>query len=307
MIKKVLLEKKEFNSSWSFDVFLAFLFCLLFFIFYLFGEVTFINDGFGWDGVIYASWVKDVPAIFNNQIDSYYITRTAPSTIVNLMMRVFKISLSQENILETWKVFNLFNFFISTIILSQITNIFKFNKKQKILAFSIIFLNFATLKAYHLLPISTDVFALTLSISLFYAFLKNYSFLLICILFIGGFTWPSFFLLGLPLYVFPLKKHSSKVTTDGLNSLSAHVLSLIIKLTKWLLPLSFGLFVTYLFTFNNYETWIIPAIASDYTPIQTQLLFVSTAFIILYLYKGSTVLLQQITKNKHWIILEKQI
>ncbi len=200
---------REFSLS-KFEFLMLLGFSSLILISIVFGEKTFIGGGFGWDGVAYASWVRDFPAVLFNRLDSYHIVRILPSAAVNMMMRLFKVELTNSNILVCWQTFNFLMGVISVFIILKISAFFHFTKQSTILILSILIFNVGILKLYIWNPVITDISVFAFTLVLFYAFLKNFKGLIVLISILGFFTWPSFFILGMILYLFPYRVNSNK-------------------------------------------------------------------------------------------------
>src|SRR4051812_15958208 len=66
-----------------------------------------VNHGLGWDGEKYAAMVKNfIVYISDKGLDEYYIQRIFPSGVVYGIMRIFGISLTDDNIIRTFSVYN---------------------------------------------------------------------------------------------------------------------------------------------------------------------------------------------------------
>ena len=162
------------------------------------------NNGLGWDGAVYASWVRDFyQSIFVRGVPDYYAHRILPSAIVHYCMRALGVPLADRNIILSFDIYNLSLLLLSTYLWGRIADKLQIRNQGKWLGFCFLFLNYAILKNNFYHSVLTDTSAFALGIIMFYCFITGNRIGLIAIMLAGGFTWPTVLPMAALLYVFP--------------------------------------------------------------------------------------------------------
>jgi hypothetical protein len=279
MERKGLVKLKTFLVK-RIDLYIFFGLAIFFLVDILLSEKTDIKGGFGWDGSIYGSWVRDFPNILFKKLDSYYIVRVFPSFCVNILMRIFmglfKIKLTDNNIILCWQLYNFIMILISILLSIRISNLLNFNTKAKLFVISLLFINLYMLKIYIWNPVLTDITALSLTLSLFYSYLKHKYWLLFLISVIGFFTWPTFIFLCAILFIFPVSINEN-ITKKFYKFLNNDILYVIIGIL--FIVIMIYLFIHYFFYYNlDYDN---PE--SHYASPMKSLVILSLLFVLAYL------------------------
>lgn len=189
--------KPILNHSWFFPILM-----LYYGVFYIaFGEKYLGNEGQTPDGYVFASFVTNFTESFF--FDTYYVYRILPSLIVKFFLNLFSISTTNSHIFTAFQILNLTSIIIACYFLKQTLLLFKIKFKNQLLAFTLFIFSFGVIKAPFYLPIMTDTFALMLSTSLLFFYLKSNIAGTITSTLLLAFTWPMGYYLGLILIAFP--------------------------------------------------------------------------------------------------------
>lgn len=188
-----------------------------------------VGDGFGWDGVLYATWAKDFhKSVFVDGLSDYYVQRLAPSAIVHYGARALlwpfysseqsrSILTQNKNVMLSFGIYNLILLLLAVYIWGLIAGHLNLSDKGKWFGFCALFVNYAIAKSNFYQPVLTDTTAFTLGILMFYFFLTRKSLGLLAVMIIGCFTWPTIpFMAGL-LLVFP-RPDGEVLSTQSLAS-----------------------------------------------------------------------------------------
>jgi hypothetical protein len=177
-----------------------------------------VREGFGWDGVAYASWARDFHrTILVDRVPEYYVKRILPSALVHYGSRMVTAPFlptdkqdtllnESRNVILRFDIYNLLLILLSVSTWGLIAKELKISNRATWFGFCFLFLNYAILKnnVYH--AVLTDTSGFTLGILMFYFFLTNKPIGLWATIFLGGFTWPSIPYMGALLFVFPYRK-----------------------------------------------------------------------------------------------------
>ena len=138
-------------------------------------ELVAVNNGVGWDGIIYYSVIKDFESlIINHGIDSYHMTRTLPFVIIHYALEALGIDINETTAVIGSRVYNFLLIILLVIYFFKISKVLMWDQKSELLAFSFVFFNFPVLKFFGYNPVSCDCTALVLSyIAVYYYLRKN--------------------------------------------------------------------------------------------------------------------------------------
>jgi hypothetical protein len=168
--------------------------------YYLFGEQSYSQIGIRWDQKFYFDLTRNFESfLLSKQIPIYEFQRILPAGIINLTMQIMGIALTLDNILHAFDIYN------SILMFATLWVWYLINQKAKITTFGFVvgiiglFCNSAYLKIYLYQPINTDSMALLLGTALIYAHIIKNKGLMVAIIFLSSFTWPSATLFGLIL------------------------------------------------------------------------------------------------------------
>ncbi|MDA9563812.1 hypothetical protein N9R81_03940 [Flavobacteriales bacterium] len=159
------------------------------------------NKGLGWDGLRYALIVQEL--LNAPSIDNYLVLRVFPSALIHACMDLASIQPTARNIITAFNVLNTISLAISAITLKGVFKHFSFNLRLQLFGFCLIYLNYAVTNFTYYYPVMTDTLCFSISLLMFYFFIKNQIINLLLVTLIGTFTWPTLMIQGLILFLFP--------------------------------------------------------------------------------------------------------
>lgn len=210
------------------------------------GQVPFyaIKDFIGLDQNLYmhvSTFFTD--EIFSQSYNGYQLQRILPFALVNILFESLGVPCSGSNLMFALIVCNVFALVISIILFFRISDYLNWKISTEIIAFSVLFVNFHTLKWIGYMPFNTDEFAFLSSIIMLDAFYRKRQVLLLCVGVIGTFIWPTLFISALILYLF---KQSPISLVDKYNSHSFFLWYLVrIGAALFVLPILLLTFIKY--------------------------------------------------------------
>jgi hypothetical protein len=172
-----------------------------------FGELTYIGDGVGWDGSVYADLAIKFyhhPVTLFRTTPFYYLQRILPCEIVAIVLRVLNVRCDYPNIILGFRWYNFALLTTSVYVWTLIAEQLQLSRRGRWLSAVLLFLSFPVQKQYIYFPVNTDATGLFLSICLFYFFLTRRQIGLLAMAVLGAFSWPMVFYAGLVLAVWPL-------------------------------------------------------------------------------------------------------
>jgi hypothetical protein len=243
--------KQIIDHNWFFPVLL-----LNYGLFYiLFQEKYPANNGFGTDGYVYLTFVTDFTK--SPFFDSYYIHRVFPSFTIRAVLSLFSLELSPVNVFNSYEVLNLLSIVCSAYFIKKILLFLNIGFKNQLLAFTLLFVNFALLKWPFYFPVMTDTIAFALSIMLLYFYLKNNIAGVVLITILLAFTWPMGYYQGLLLIAFPYKR-IEYLSLPLFSKMTVYVLSAFIFIISFILIIIIGKADTHLIYVPKIDRMLLP-------------------------------------------------
>ncbi|HEX8499943.1 MAG TPA: hypothetical protein VF659_05070 [Pyrinomonadaceae bacterium] len=194
----------------------------------LFGERQTVNDGLGWDGTLYANWVRDTyNVLFVQGLEAYFTRRVLPSLVVRGGMELLSAPFTNRNIVLAYEVYNLVLLTASAHVWGRVADELKLEDRAKWFGFLFLFVNFTNLKWNFYAPVWTDPPAFTLGLLAFYFYLKDRPGWLALVVFLSGFTWPTGPLMFSLLLVFPRREGEPAPVPYRLNLVAAGAAALV--------------------------------------------------------------------------------
>lgn len=176
----------------------------------LWAERLTVGGGLGWDGVIYAGWVKDFyQTVIVHGVPDYYAQRILPSAVVHYAMRLLRVPLEDQNIILTFDIYNSLLLVASAYLWGLIADELSISGRGKWFGFCFIFLSHAILKNNFYSPVQTDMSAFTLGLLMFYFFLIESVAGLLAVILFGGFVWPTLPHMAALLCALPRRREAS--------------------------------------------------------------------------------------------------
>jgi hypothetical protein len=168
------------------------------------GERVTVNDGLGWDGVIYAGWAKDFhEEVFVKRVEPYYMQRILPSAVVHYAMRGLQISMTDDNIIRAFGFLNVVLITLMAWLWCGIAGVLAISPGGRWLGLVGFFVNYIILKHTFFCPITTDMAAYAIGAAMLFCYLTGRTAGLVAVLLAGAFVWPSSVYVGALLLVFP--------------------------------------------------------------------------------------------------------
>lgn len=238
----------------------------------LWGESTLANHGFVWDGVKYGQIALGFPQNFlAGEVISYYASRSLPSVLVNLGLRVVGSPINPDSVWRGFQVYNLVLLIASAWLWGRCLDLWELSATGRWLAWIGLYLNVAIAKLYFYTPVLTDQTAFFLGVALLYSYLRRQHGLMLLVGLLGAFSWSVSLHLALIVFVLTpaqaVSPYPATPAPHGLNRLLATGLATALTITtlagyllgtyQWLethptplhafVPLSIALLAGYLF------------------------------------------------------------
>jgi hypothetical protein len=167
------------------------------------GELVAAGKGIGWDGRFYTPVVQDFRGqVLDKGLDAYRVQRLVPPAIVALGMKTFGVRRDDPNIVTAYAIYNLILLLGVLVLWNDIADRLRIGERGRWLGFLLMFVNFAAMRVPFYIPVTTDPSALFLGALLLDLHLRDHGPGMLATLVVGAFTWPSFIMMGAPLYVF---------------------------------------------------------------------------------------------------------
>ncbi len=155
------------------------------------GETIPVHEGCGYDGVIYADTAMHFDALFKNPVPDKRIQRFIPSGIVYGALKLLRMPLTMPNISRGFKGLNFVLLLASVWIFSRSADRMGLGTVPRWVAFTAIFVNFASVKMPYYNPVLTDTSGFFLGMLLFYFFTADSAPGMFFTALAGAFTWPT--------------------------------------------------------------------------------------------------------------------
>ncbi|MBP5246455.1 MAG: hypothetical protein J6Z31_01175 [Fibrobacter sp.] len=184
----------------------------------LFGEKIPIQDGAGFDGEFYRLVAENFSADFWNQgYDAFRIQRIFPFCAIHYGFKLLHISTTHTNLMHAMLGLHALNLLLQVLLFWRISKILQWKSATKGILFAVFFLNFFTLKNCGYEPFQSDAFAISLSLSSLYFYLKKKKLYNLGIAVLGAVTWPLITLQAILLVAFdrPLSFEKEGKTFPG--------------------------------------------------------------------------------------------
>lgn len=188
--------------------------------YFFFGSIINANHGFGYDGWLYALVAQDFNGyLLLKKLSAYKIQKIFPSFVVWIILTISHIPKDNNIIVKSFQIYNLCLILLSSLIWLKISKIYKLSLNLIWVGFIFAFINFGVARLPFYYPVLTDTTALFLGFLLLYAHLVNNLTLKTIIAFLGAFTWPTLFYIGILLIIFP---YNFKIEVSKYEGLSAN-------------------------------------------------------------------------------------
>lgn len=205
----------------------------------LLGDMVPVNDGLGWDGVMYATLTRNVfQMITDGQLNSYYAQRLLPSLVVRELLMLAHLPLENVNIIKAFFLYNWVLLVGASLVWKRIADCLTLTVMGRWLGFAAIFLNFEGAKQAFYYPVLTDVTALFVGMLLLLFYLQRRPLALLVTAVIGAFAWQVVGLSGAILLFFLHANLSAQSISPAPGSAFGNSPRLLGKMSRaWLIAL----------------------------------------------------------------------
>lgn len=211
------------------------------------GEKLPLNDGAGWDGVIYRDIVLNIDkTYFHHGINKYHMHRVLPFAVTHGLMRMAGVEMNNSNALWASVLMNVLMVVLSVVFLFRLSSFLRWKAHTETIAFSLIFFNVGVLKVFGYEPLVTDSLALLLSLMAAYYFFAHRTIPLVLTGIVALFSWPVLSVVVLILVAFPRTEVEYLGDTQQRQFFTQPLLTKVFRLIMILwVPVAFLLFVVY--------------------------------------------------------------
>lgn len=177
---------------------------------HLLSEKVPYNNGFGWDGVIYAKMIEYLNGGSTSiSIDTYYIKRILPSLIISIPAKIFNLPVTPSYIINGFVFANIINMAIALFYWLKTTVLLDLSRQKALFGLLLLMFCFPVVKFHAYLPVLTDSFAYAVACAMMYYYLAGSQVKLISSTIIALFIWNGALYTGILLLFFPRHSHVS--------------------------------------------------------------------------------------------------
>jgi hypothetical protein len=170
----------------------------------VFGEKIAVGNGFGYDGQRYGAWALDFRGrVLKEGLDAYYIQRFLPSAIVHMGLSVSGASRTVPNVIKGFIVLNVLCQLTCVVLWHFTCNELELSGPSRSFSLLALFCNFFFLKMIPFEPVQTDPMAYMCALLQILFFLRGATAGLLMTTLVAAFIWPTAWLVGLLLAVYP--------------------------------------------------------------------------------------------------------
>ena len=170
----------------------------------LIGEKIPINNGLGWDGLIYGTIAKEWPFdLVDFPLDQYALRRILPSLVVHYSLRIAGVSLNDTHVIYGFGLLNVCCLTCVAWLWVRIAQVIGIGVRGRWLGFCGFILNFAVLKHTSYYPVLTDIPAYAIGCAMLLSYLQRSAVGLCLLTAAGAFVWAPLLPQGLILLLFP--------------------------------------------------------------------------------------------------------
>ncbi len=174
------------------------------------------NDGLGWDGVRFARYATEGPkALFNREINDYYVQRMGPSLVVHGVIRALGLPFDPITIRWTFLGMNLVLLTGSILMLVDLCRRLGLSLHAQWVLFLGFFLNPANGRLPVYYANIGDSFAFTLGMAMIWGWVTRRPWVLVIASMVALVSWPAAFYLLLPLIVWPRTMDRPEAAEDA--------------------------------------------------------------------------------------------
>jgi hypothetical protein len=161
------------------------------------------NNGFGFDGVRYGAWARNLPDAFRQGLRIYDVERVLPSALVYGALQALRVTSTEGHVIRAFGMLNAGLLTLAAWLWCLIAARLGISARGKCLGFLGFFCNFAMLKWAPYTPVLTDVTGFALGMGMVYCHLERRTIALLLVTVASAFTWPTAIYFGVILLLFP--------------------------------------------------------------------------------------------------------
>ncbi len=243
------------------------------------GENIPANNGFGFDGVLYAKLCMGFPDILVDHANvSSKKRRFVPSALAWGVIKVSPLSFENPyHIVLAFRIVNFVSLLLAVFFFIRICRLLKLSDITTWFAYIGLFVNYMVMKRAMYYPVDTGIVAFLCGFLLLYFYLKKSLLGLILTTVVTWYTWNSVTLFVLPLFLFPYNYSSSE--------------SVYLKHNKWLIIISFIFACCYLPIYLFYGVIYDEQAYFGDTNLVRSVIPLSLSIVLIYIYSGMYILL----------------
>ena len=248
------------------------------------GERVAVNDGFGWDGIIYRDIVCHLEEhYFSGGINSYHMHRILPFAMIHFIIKWTGIGITDANILRVAMWQNIVMLGLSVACFFRLSRLFRWKQTTEVMAFSLMFFTFPVLKYMGYYPLLTDTMALFLSFATaccyFDRHLRHRSLWLSLLGIISMTVWPVLSVVVLFLVALPSGKPCGAISSRTHSAPDLPTLTLRMVYVLWV-PMAFAAYVWYRMCYRGADdisdvfvrrptssVWLLPVAAAAWMAV----------------------------------------
>jgi hypothetical protein len=188
------------------------------------GERIQYQDGLGWDGAAYADWAQkpSCNVVTSGKISAYYVGRLLPSLVVHNASQLFGYDIhSAPRVIHAFYIYNFALLLLSGCFLFLIGRHLKWNFTTYFLGGAALFVNYPILKNASYNPTLVDVSGFTISLAVFYFYLREKIVPLVICIVMGAFIWPTLLYGAIPMLALGNAPFDSRRIRPSAHALAA--------------------------------------------------------------------------------------
>ncbi|MFN3939948.1 MAG: hypothetical protein ACK4IY_05135 [Chitinophagales bacterium] len=207
-----------------------------------FFENVLINNGHGYDGLVYSNMVKHFPQILlDKQLNIYYVYRIFPSLLVWCGLKLCSAPITDNHIISGFHLLNYISVSLTVFLWYKISLIKKISTSGFYFGVVLMLFNFAFFKHLFYNPVFTDAFALMLGAIMLYLVIRGKPYLQIPVLVISRFVWPIGIYSGYVMLISEVKENMLAALPKTVKYIT-HIGKLLV-LLSCIVCLVYGLFI----------------------------------------------------------------
>lgn len=259
------------------------------------GENIPANDGFGFDGVLYAKLCREFPGILwdHNNVNSKK-RRFVPSVVAWSVIKVTPLSFSEPaHIVLAFRIVAFMSLLLSVFVFIKICSLLKLSDITTWLAYIGLFVNYMVLKRAMYYPLDTGAVAFFCGFLFIYSYLRSSKIGLLVATIVSLYTWGVVTLFAFLLFTFPRRSKQEKWSCENNYKYFRNIFTGVVICCYLAIYLFYG--VIY-----DEEAYFGDA------PLVRSVVPLSLVLVVCYIYFGMRTILSQV-RIKNWLSLFREV